>query len=191
MAAVADAVDGRGCRATLAFLRAINVGGRVVKMERLRALFAELGFAKVETLIASGNVIFETRSKSAEALEKKIERHLRETLGYEVITFLRSAAEVAAVAAHRPFPATEVATDGAVVYVAFLKKTPTPTAMDFLTSQQSAVDAFQVSGREVYWLCRKRFSESEFSGARLEKLLGMPMTVRNSTTVSKLAAKLA
>ena len=52
----------------VAFLRAINVGGHVVKMERLRALFEDLGFAKVETLIASGNVIFETRAEDAGAL---------------------------------------------------------------------------------------------------------------------------
>ena len=41
-----------------AFLRAINVGGRTIKMERLRREFEVFGFPGVETFIASGNVIF-------------------------------------------------------------------------------------------------------------------------------------
>ena len=60
----------------VAFLRAINVGGHTVKMERLRELFAELGLANVETFIASGNVIFDAPSGDAGALERQIEQHL-------------------------------------------------------------------------------------------------------------------
>src|SRR6185369_8391120 len=59
----------------VAFLRAINVGGHVVKMDQLRALFEALGFANVETFIASGNVIFDSKSKNVAALERKIDRH--------------------------------------------------------------------------------------------------------------------
>ena len=173
----------------VAFLRAINVGGRVVKMERLRALFEELGFAQVETFIASGNVIFETVATKADALEKKIERQLETALGYEVTAFLRRDSELATVAAHRAFPASEVKAEDAVVYIAFLKAEPTRAAADKLASQQGAVDAFKICGREIYWLCRRRFSDSEFSGARLEKLLGARMTVRNSNTVRKLTTK--
>ena len=56
---------------------------------------------------------------------------------------------------------------------------------------QTAADDFHVHEREVYWLCRKKLSESTFSGALLEKTLGMPATIRNATTVKKLAAKTA
>ena len=65
----------------VAFLRAINVGGHTVKMEDLRRLFETMGFANVETFIASGNVIFESKSKNTQAMERKIENHLRESLG--------------------------------------------------------------------------------------------------------------
>jgi len=50
----------------VAFLRAINVGGRTVKMDYLRSLFEDLGFADVETFIASGNVVFESKVKGVE-----------------------------------------------------------------------------------------------------------------------------
>ena len=65
----------------VAFLRAINVGGsHVVKMDTLRARFEGLGFSRVETFIASGNVIFETRSKDAAGLERRIEAMLEMSL---------------------------------------------------------------------------------------------------------------
>jgi uncharacterized protein (DUF1697 family) len=71
----------------VAFLRAINVGGRTVTMERLRALFSDIGFSNVETFIASGNVIFDSKSAAPTTLEKDIERQLEASLGYSVATF--------------------------------------------------------------------------------------------------------
>ena len=52
-------------------------------------------------------------------------------------------------------------------------------------------DEFHIHGHEIYWLCRKKMSESEFSGALLEKVLGRPATLRNTTTVKKIASKYA
>ena len=88
----------------IAFLRAINVGGRTVKMDELRTLFAAMGFAGVETFIASGNVIFAADHSDAAALQQRIEGELNQALGYAVATFLRTDAEVAAVARYAPFP---------------------------------------------------------------------------------------
>jgi hypothetical protein len=53
------------------------------------------------------------------------------------------------------------------------------------------VDDLRVIGREVYWLCRTSFSRSEFSGAKIEKLLGAATTLRNITTVRRIAGKLS
>jgi uncharacterized protein (DUF1697 family) len=58
-----------------------------------------------------------------------------------------------------------------------------------LRSFATDIDDFRVIGREVYWLCRTRFSDSGFSGAKLEKSLGMKTTLRNTNTVERLAAK--
>lgn len=168
----------------IAFLRAINVGGHTVKMEKLRQLFEALGLANVETFINSGNVIFETRAAKTGGLEKKIEAHLLQSLGYEVVTFVRSAAELAAIAAYRPFGEAET------LYIAFTQAPPGSAAQQKLKAAQTALDQFQVHEREVYWLCRTRFSDSPFSGSgQFEKMLGQAATVRNSNTVRKLAAK--
>lgn len=173
----------------IAFLRAINVGGHTVKMDHLRNLFEELEFRKVETFIASGNVIFEADGASSQTLQQQIERHLRQALGYEVATFLRSPSEVAAVASYKPFTISELEAEGNTLYIAFLSAVPTSAAHDKLMAYRTEVDDFHMHQREVYWLCRRKISESAFSGGRLEKTLGMPATLRNITTVSKLASK--
>lgn len=174
-----------------AFLRAINVGGRVVKMEALRRVFESLDFSNVETVIASGNVLFDASSKSAKALEKRIQDELRKKLGYDVTTFLRSPGEMAAVAEYKPFKKAEIETPGHVLYIGFLGDRPSAAACKKLMTFANDVDSFHVGGREVYWLARKGFSESTFSGSQMERTLEMPTTLRNVTTVRKIAAKLA
>jgi uncharacterized protein (DUF1697 family) len=173
----------------VAFLRAINVGGRNVKMDHLRGLFESLGCSNVKTFIASGNVIFDTPARDARTLEKMIEDHLRESLGYEVATFVRSASELAGISHHQPFDPSDPNAEGASLYIAFLQTPPSAGTEQKLMAFRSEVDDFRVNEREVYWLCRKKMSESVFSGALLEKTLGMPATVRNATTVKRLAAK--
>lgn len=173
----------------IAFLRAINVGGHTVKMDHLRKLFEALEFSNVETFIASGNVIFESPAEDAQTLEKQIERHLRQSLGYAVATFLRSPSELAAIASYQPFTASELEADGTSLYIAFLPDTPASAAQQKLLAFQNEIDAFYIHKREIYWLARKKLTGSTFSGALLEKTIGMPATMRNVTTVKKLAAK--
>lgn len=172
----------------IAFLRAVNVGERVVRMEELRAWFVDLGFKKVETFIASGNVIFEPRRADEAALRPKIETALRAALGYEVHTFLRTDAEVAAVARCEPFTAEERA-DAAALNVAFLHEPPGDAAREALERWPSEIDVLRVHGREVYWLCRMRQSDSKFSNVTLERVIKGRATLRGLATVTKLAAK--
>ena len=154
-------------------------------MDRLRTLFEALGFDDVSTFIASGNVIFQSGTRSAPKLESRVEAHLREQLGFEVTTFLRTPADLAAVAARRVF--TDVSPD-ASLYVAFLKHEPDAAQRTKLLAMSSAIDRFAVHGREAWWLSTTGMGKSPFSGATLEKILGTPATMRNITTVRKLAA---
>jgi uncharacterized protein (DUF1697 family) len=172
-----------------AFLRAVNVGGRVVKMERLRQLFEETGFTGVSTHIASGNVLFTTGRGRAATLESKIEKSLEAGLGWEVAAFLRTPAELAAVVAQLPFPADAVG-EAHGVYVGFLKEPLVAGQHELVHCFRTPTDEFAVSGREVWWLCRTRSSESDFSGGKLEKALGLRVTFRNLSTVRAIAARL-
>ena len=172
----------------IAFLRAINVGGHTVKMAHLRQLFESLGFSSVETFIASGNVVFETTSKNTQALERKIEKKLGEALGYKVATFVRTDAELADIANYQPFRPSDL--EAAVALnIAFLADRLDDKSKERLMALRTGIDDLHVQGREIYWLCRKKQSESTFSNAVLEKTLGRPSTLRGANTVQKMAAK--
>ena len=174
-------------RRYVAFLRGVNLGKRRVKMDHLRDLFTALKFANVSTFIASGNVIFEAPDADAAGVETRIEAHLHQALGYEVETFLRTAAELAVVAAFRPFAAEELEAPGRTLHVGFLRDAPADAAAGKLLALRTSVDDFHVHGRELYWLCRGNFSDSLVPWPVLAKVVGTA-TVRNVTTVRKLAA---
>lgn len=172
----------------VAFLRAINVGGHTVKMTHLCQLFQELGFASVETFIASGNVVFEAAAPNAGSLEQQIEDSLGKSLGYEVATFIRTDAEMANIANHRPFPQADLDTAGAL-NIAFLASPLDEASKQKLMTLRTAIDDFHVGGREIYWLCRQKQSESTISNAVLEKSLGKQLTLRGANTIRRMDAK--
>jgi len=172
----------------VAFLRAINVGGHIVKMNVLKEQFEALGFADVETFIASGNVLFSSRSRSIAALEQKIEKQLKSVLGYEVATFVRTCDEVSAVAAYQCFPPASV--QAAVsLWVGFVAA-PLPKAEQAaLKALETPLHSFHVNGREVYWLRRTKEMDSKLSNAAVERALKTRCTFRGINTVQRLSSR--
>ncbi|MBI2680872.1 MAG: DUF1697 domain-containing protein [Candidatus Solibacter usitatus] len=172
----------------VAFLRAINVGGHIVKMDTLRDLFTAHGFSNVETFIASGNVIFESKSAADKKLELAIEKRLESALGYTVATFVRSVAEIAAISVYQPFSSAALKASR-TLNIGFLREPLSPSALKALMSLKTPIDDFHVQGRELYWLCRKGQSESTFSNKVFERAIQGVSTFRNATTIARLAAK--
>lgn len=172
----------------IAFLRAINVSGRNVKMESLRLRFEELGFSQVETFIASGNVIFESPSPDEPGLVAIIQAKLAECLGFQVATFLRTDQQLASIAQYTAVPGHDSNSTNAL-NVAFLSDQPDEDAISRLFSHKSEIDNFIVHKREIYWLCQKKQSESTFSNAVLEKTMRCKSTLRGIETIRKIAAK--
>jgi uncharacterized protein (DUF1697 family) len=172
----------------VAFLRAVNVGGRIVKMDVLRGRFEAAGFANVETFIASGNVIFDTRAKAGPALEAKIEAALKKALGYEVPTFVRSLDEVVTAAERALFPEKDVAAAGALL-VGLLKPPVDPGAQKRLDAIDPTQHTFKIAGSELYWLCKVKQSETKLSPGQIERAVGGPLTTRAISSIRKLAAK--
>lgn len=172
----------------VAFLRAINVGGHTVSMDRLRQLFGVLGFTDVATFIASGNVIFTAKSKDANALQKKIEAHLQRALGYEVKVFLRSDADLGRIAAYRPFPAAKIKA-ARTLLVGFMEAPLSVEMAKVWLALKTKEDDFHTNDREVYWLCKDGQGQSKYFNVSFEKMLKARLTFRNMNTVAKLSAK--
>ena len=169
----------------VAFLRAINVGGRIVKMDALRAHCEACGLSNVETFIASGNVIFDSRA-GAPALEAKIEQQLASKLGYAVATFIRRVPELQAVVKK-----AESKRQGAQnIYVGFMKAPAPAAAQAAIHAMAATGERFVFDGREIFWLTPGNMLDSKFSYAALERVTKGPATFRNITTVTKLAEKL-
>ena len=157
-------------------------------MAELRRLFLSLGLKEVETFIASGNVVFKSDAKDLCALERIIEDRLRESMRYEVTTFLRTEQELAAIAKHKPFKESQLLAAQAL-NVAFLSEPPGIEARKLILALKTDIDAFQVQGREVYWLCQAGQSDSKFNNTRFEKILNARATWRGINTIRRLVAK--
>jgi uncharacterized protein (DUF1697 family) len=173
-----------------AFLRGVNISGRVLKMDALRAHLTAIKLRDVETLIASGNVIFSSTSTNAAALEKRIEAKLEEALGYHVRTFVRSETEIAALAKLEPFTPARHKT-ATVHLVGFIEAPLDTAAMKTLASWCSKESDLLARGRELFWLCQVGQGASELFRVPMEKRLGTSITWRNMNTVRRIADRFA
>jgi len=171
----------------VAFLRAINVGGHVVRMAALKKLFESTGLSGVETFIQSGNVVFDSRA-GGPAIEARISKTLEAGLGYRVETFVRSLRELGTVLTDQPFD-LKGGDAGSRLYVGFMHREPSADLQKSLLQYSTAEDSLRIKGREVYWLCRTRFSDSPLAGPVIEKTLKAPLTIRSVTTLSRIVAK--
>ncbi len=168
----------------IALLRGINVGGNLLKMERLRSLCAELGLQNARTYLQSGNVVFEARDTAshwASALEKKLAGESR----LPVTVIVRTAPEIASVIAANPF-VEEKGIDLSRLYVTFLQQPASKSALASLQAIPASGDRFQPVGREIYLHCPGGYAETKLSNTAIEKALSLRATTRNWNTVTKL-----
>lgn len=174
-------------RRYFAFLRAINTGNRRLTNERLLAPFAELGFTDVAAYQAAGNVTF-CSDDSVDA--RHIERALAAAYGFDTPAFIRSAAEVRAIADLEPFSTTEIAATAGKAQVAFLRSRPSLDRIAALAELAPAEDLVRVIGSEWYWLPVEGISGSKLDVRQVGALLG-EMTMRTLSTVARMSSRFA
>ena len=173
----------------VAFLRGMNLGGHRIKNEELRRHFEQIGFEEVATFRASGNVVFSSPKREAEAkLARRVEAELDARLGYDVPVFLRSIEEVAAIAAREPFDPKAVAKSKGKLQVSLLAKKPSASARKQVLALASDEDLLAIEGRELYWLPSGGLLESDLDLKAIAALLGAD-TRRTMGTIEQIAAK--
>ena len=169
----------------IAFLRAVNLGRRTVRMPRLVEIISDLGYDGVWTHINSGNVVFDA-SGSRRDLEKKIETALEADLGFEVTTFVRTATELRNTLAAKPF---KVASND-TYFVTFLKDVPSAPKRAALASLSNDFDTLVVKGRDVHWRMHGKSTDTKLKTKDWEGIIGRHQsTSRNMTMLRKLVAK--
>jgi uncharacterized protein (DUF1697 family) len=152
----------------LAFLRALNVGGRFAKMADLRAGLSDKGFGDVESHIQSGNLRFTSGLRSAAKVELSIEAALQELCGFTVRTIVRTPAQLRDVASYGA--GIEAPLEGeARRYVTFLKDDPTNEFVERMNGWDVPGERAHVHRRELYlWLAHPSH-EAKLTNARIER----------------------
>jgi uncharacterized protein (DUF1697 family) len=173
----------------VALLRAVNVGGRgSLAMADLRKVAEGLGYGEVETLLQSGNLVFDADGK-ADALERALEAALKRELGIATDVMVRGAREWDAIVAANPFP-DEAKSDPGHLVVMVLKDRVTPKAVAALQASVKGREIIHSAGRELYITYPDGIGRSKLTGSLIEKKLSTRGTARNWNTVTKLGALL-
>ena len=171
-----------------AFLRGMNLGGRRITNDDLRAQFEALGFESVATFRASGNVVFQSSGGSEAKLRERIEAGLEEGLGYAVPTFIRAAGELREIAASEPFDPAELAGSKGKLQVALLAAPPSGAASKRALEMATDEDRLAFGKRELFWLPSGGISDSKLDVKALEKLTGT-WTMRTMGTIEQIAVR--
>jgi uncharacterized protein (DUF1697 family) len=170
----------------IALLRGINVSGHnLIKMTELKRMFEAMGFARVQTFIQSGNVLFAS-DDDAGSLCARIEQEITAVFGMTVPVVLRTAAELERMINACPF-AADALPEGERIYVTLLADEPAQEGIDRLQASATGVDEFRIVGREIYILYRQPVHLSKLMNNLTERKLGTTATTRNWQTINKLA----
>lgn len=171
----------------IALLRGVNVGGKTkVAMADLRQMFTDLGVESPQTVLQSGNVVFEGGPGAAE-MERLLERETEARLGLRTAYMVRDAGEWRGLVAHNPFP-EEAASDPGHVLAMPLKSAAEPDAVAALRQAIVGRERVEAVGRELYLVYPDGIGRSKLTIKQIETKLGTQGTGRNWNTVLKLAA---
>ena len=175
----------------VALLRGINLGKRRIKMADLRKDFEAWGFSEVQTLLASGNVIFESEERDGAKVQAMIEAGFKETYGWTVPTCVRRAEEIVELVENDPFAGIEDA-EHIQKYVTFLNA---PAESDLEIPYVSLEGDYRILELQPGYLASV-LDRSQGSGTLdamevLGQKFGEGITTRNWNTVLKIHAKLA
>lgn len=169
----------------VALLRGINVGGSsVISMAELRKAFEELGFRDVKTVLASGNVLFETSASDPAELVRNIERGLAGVLGRDVPTIVRTLEDLRTLRESNPFAGIE-ASSGRRRFVTFLADTPARPP-ELATSREGFAILAYRDGMICSVLDEKPGVGAVKLMSGLEKEFGSRLTTRSWETIEKI-----
>ncbi len=180
--------DGKGTpERWVALLRGINVGGhKPIKMEELKGAFSSLGFQRCKTILASGNVLFDSPEMDRAALARTIEEALARTFGHEITVALRTVREIQELAETEPFAKVAV-TPQTRLYVTFLAEEGSKHSLRAGRPPGADFTVVGVTAREVcVALTLTPTSGTPELMSYLDRKLGRTATTRNWNTVAKI-----
>jgi uncharacterized protein (DUF1697 family) len=166
----------------VAFLRGVNVGGVNLKMADVAAALEDAGFTAVKTVLASGNVLLESRS-TVDAVRRKAEQALRDAFGYDAWVLAYDLDTVAAISDGFPF---EREVDGHHSYVTFVTDADVLDELAALADDAPAAEKIQRGTGVIYWQVPKTGTLDTTIGKTMgKKRYKSSTTTRNLRTLDK------
>ncbi len=171
----------------LALFGSVNVGGNRLTMADLRTAFAAEGFANVETVVASGNVLFDHAERPDEGLEEKLGLMMHERFGMSSVALVRSRDAMARAIAENPFAA-----DGQekFVHTLFLDGPVDSAGFNKLQSDRARRERIAIGHRALHIDYVAGVAESKLVSAFIERRLGVRGTARNLRSMKRILAKM-
>jgi len=169
-------------------LRAVNVGGRQVKMAELKAMAVDMGFADAQTLLASGNLVVDAGARPSDRLERDFGKAFQERFGFHAEFICRTADEWRALMDACPFPEDQEKRGNRLLCLVSQGK-PAADVVDKL--QAIAADRERIArAGDVVWISftDEGMGRSKLMGASTMKAFKVPVTGRNWNTVARLGA---
>ncbi len=152
-------------------------------MKELVAILEGLGMRKVKTYIQSGNAVFQTTEKDLSQLSGKITTEIRDRHGFEPYLLILGPEDLKRVIEENPFPEAE--TDPGNLHLCFLAARPDHPDLEKLSRLKKESERFQLTDRVFYLHAPEGVGRSKLA-ASVGKLLGVPSTDRNWSTVCKI-----
>ena len=171
----------------VSMIRGINIGGKKVKMDRLKELYRSLDFKNIKTYIQSGNVIFESTESDATKLSRVIEKRMAEVFNFDVKVLIRTKNEMINVINENPFKHEDIK----LIYVTFLSDNPSEKLIKDLTRSideniANKTDKYIIIGKEIYLFLPNGYGRTKLNNNFFEKKLGISATTRNWRSINKI-----
>ncbi|OQR83078.1 hypothetical protein THRCLA_10992 [Thraustotheca clavata] len=174
--------------AYVAFLRAVNVGGRTVKMASIVEYFKALGFTNVSSFLASGNVIFHTSTENIGEIEQSIEKTLLDNVGFDIPVMVRSKTQLEQILTES---SSQMPKGTTTTHVMFAKTSLSDEHQAIAEGWTIPSDIFsRVTNESLFWFSQTTMSKSPCFNKQFEKLLGVALTLRNINTIRRLLGKM-
>lgn len=172
-----------------AFFGSLNVGGNRLTMADLRWAFERENFENVETVVASGNVLFDFDERPTDGLEELFAFMMADRFDIASYVAVRSRDEVGQAIAGNPFAA-----DGADdrVHTHFLAGQPEAAQFDAFVAAYAGrgPERLALGDRALYIDYVEGVGRSRLTGAFIERRLGFPGTARNLRSLRRILAKM-
>jgi uncharacterized protein (DUF1697 family) len=170
----------------ISFLRGINMGGnKKVSIQDLKKIYESLGFNEVKTFGLSGNVIFKSKEEKPSTLAGKIERKLKEVLGFEIVVLIRTKEELEKIIKANPFSKLSKE-ELSKVAVAFLSEIPSKDNLGEIDKIKDISEKFIIANREIYLFFPNGYGRTKLTNNFFEKKLKVRATTRTLRVTNKL-----